>query len=178
MLVGESKKRYYYDTAVSALFIFYIAAMTWIILFKFSFPEQFYSIRINRVLNLIPFNDLIIGKPMSALETIGNILIFIPFGIFISMIIGNTSVKDRVMMGMMLSIGYETIQFIFSIGVADATDVFTNTVGCALGIWLYSLMRNLIRNELKIRRMVVICSAAVCVPSVAVLQRLSTLWIR
>lgn len=178
MLGTEKTKTDYYDIAVKALFVFYLAAMTWIILFKFALPEQYYSIKTARVLNLIPFNDLLVGKPMSVLETIGNIIIFLPFGIFISMLIEDKPVKDRVLLGMMLSICYETIQFILSIGVADATDVLTNTVGCAVGIGLYILMKKIIRSEFKMRRFVVICSAAVCVPSMAMLPMLSTMWIK
>ena len=175
MSAADKRKMNYYNFAIQGIFIFYLAVMTWIILFKFAPPERLYSIRTSRVLNLIPFNDLIVGKPMSAFETIGNILIFIPFGIFISMIASDASVKNKIIMGMMLSIGYETVQFILSIGVADSTDVLTNTAGCAVGIGAYTLMRNLIRNELKIKRMVVLCSAAACVPSVAVLPMMSAL---
>lgn len=178
MFTLEKSRRDYYNIALTALFLLYIAAMSWIILFKFALPEQLYSIKTARVLNLIPFNDLIVGKPMSALETIGNVIIFIPFGIFVSMMLEDSSVRDRILLGMFLSISYETIQFILSIGVADATDVFTNTVGCAVGVGLYTLMRKLIRSEFTAKRVVVICSAAVCVPSFAMMPMLSALLIK
>lgn len=178
MFTVEESKRGYYNIALTALFVFYIAAMSWIILFKFALPEQLNSIRVARVINLIPFNDLIVGKPMSALETIGNVLIFIPFGIFISLMYEDLSVKKRVLLGMMLSISYETIQYILSIGVADATDVFTNTLGCVVGVGLYILMRKIIRNEIRAKRFVVICSAAACVPSLAMIPVFSALWIK
>lgn len=175
MFAFEKNRRDYYNIALTVLFLFYIAAMTWIILFKFALPEQLFSIKTARVVNLIPFNDLFVGKPMSALETIGNVIIFIPFGVFISMILADFSIKNRFLLAMLLSISYETIQFILSIGVADATDVFTNTLGCAVGVWLYVQMRKLIRSEFMAKRFVVLCSAAACVPSLAVIPMFSAL---
>ena len=76
------KKKDIYDKAIFGLFVFYILAMTWIILFKSVMPSEFYSIVGSRKINLIPFVDIIVGKPYSMFEIIGNAIIFIPFGIF------------------------------------------------------------------------------------------------
>ena len=61
--------------------------------------------------------DIIVGKPYSMFEIIGNALIFIPFGIFTSMILKDTSISSRIMLGAALSLVYELIQFVLAIGV-------------------------------------------------------------
>lgn len=172
------KKKDIYDKAIFGLFVFYILAMTWIILFKSVMPSEFYSIVGSRKINLIPFVDIIVGKPYSMFEIIGNAIIFIPFGIFTSMILKDTSISSRIMLGAALSVTYELIQFVLAIGVTDITDVILNTLGAAIGIAALSVMRALIKSEFDLRKTVVICSTAACIPSAMLVPVLSVMWLR
>ena len=64
------------------LFVFYLAALTWIILFKMaiSFDTIDHGIR---SLNLIPFKGaMITNGRINFSEMIDNVLVFCPFGIY------------------------------------------------------------------------------------------------
>ena len=61
---------------------------------------------------------------------IQNILLFIPLGF----LIGG---KRGVITGVLLSIGIESIQFIFRLGYCELDDVLNNTIGAAIGSLLF-----------------------------------------
>ena len=61
---------------------------------------------------------------------IQNILLFIPLGF----LIGG---KRGIIAGVLLSIGIESIQFIFRLGYCELDDVLNNTIGAAIGSLLF-----------------------------------------
>ena len=61
---------------------------------------------------------------------IQNILLFIPLGF----LIGG---KPGIIAGVLLSIGIESIQFIFRLGYCELDDVLNNTIGAAIGSLLF-----------------------------------------
>ena len=61
---------------------------------------------------------------------IQNILLFIPLGF----LIGG---KRGIVAGVLLSIGIESIQFIFRLGYCELDDVLNNTIGAAIGSLLF-----------------------------------------
>ena len=61
---------------------------------------------------------------------IQNILLFIPLGF----LIGG---KRGIIAGVLLSIGIESIQFIFRLGYCELDDVLNNTMGTAIGSLLF-----------------------------------------
>lgn len=128
------------DTLTLLLFIIYLLLLIWIILFKlhFSFAEMD---RI-RIINLIPFQDSGIGA-----NEIYNILFFIPFGIYISLLKNEWSFIIKVIIILCFSLSFETLQFIFAIGRTDATDLLCNTLGGMTGIGIYELSFKLFKNR-------------------------------
>ena len=67
------------------LFIIYIVALVWIILLKLQF--SFASLDHFRGINLIPFaGSVIVNGKIELSEIFENIIIFIPFGIYICML--------------------------------------------------------------------------------------------
>lgn len=59
-----------------------------------------------------------------------NILLFIPLGCLLG-------TKQAIAIGLSLSIGIESIQFIFRLGYCELDDVLNNTIGAAIGALLY-----------------------------------------
>ena len=51
-----------YNRALFILFTVYLAALTWIVLFKLAIPANIGTLARERVLNVIPFYDIIAGK--------------------------------------------------------------------------------------------------------------------
>lgn len=136
---------------IKILLITYLFILTWIIVFKLSFnPQELSTIR---SINLIPFHyDNEVSFHLT--EVIENILIFIPLGILLKM--SNHSIKNSILYGLILSIIYESLQYIFAIGATDITDIITNTIGSFIGALSYYILLKVFKNQSKINNILII----------------------
>jgi len=141
-----------------ALFIVYMYFLIRIILFKGSpinlsflveqagrmleHPDRMF----NRHGNYVPFREisrdlrqLSLSDPFSSLNLVGNLLVFIPFGIFVSMRFSQqSSVFARVfLLSLALSLSFEVTQLVCYIGTFDVDDLILNTSGGVVGYALY-----------------------------------------
>lgn len=123
------------------LLILYLIILTWLILFKMEIHlGMLFSMRY-RTINLIPFNgSLITNGKINLSEIILNILVFVPFGVYISMLKDEWSFFQKVLPAFCVSLAYEVLQFIFGIGASDITDLLGNTIGGIIGILLFGLL--------------------------------------
>lgn len=158
------------------LFAVYIIALTWIILFKLTIPSNIDRLAVQRELNLIPFLDVSRNKFFNVFDMTANICVFIPFGVYTAALLKDVSIKSKVLTAFLLSLFYETVQFIFSIGVSDITDLMMNTLGAFIGIIIFKLISSKLVNEYKSRRFITLCSTAFIVPSCIVLGVASTVF--
>lgn len=150
------------NTLTILLFVIYILVLTRIILFKL----PFYSEKVNwiREINLIPllgsFKD---NGAINLQEIIGNILVFIPLGIYICMIKSEWPFGKKALPIIGLTLAFEVIQFIFAIGRTDITDILGNTLGGIIGIGVYALLFKIFKNRtVKIINILAV-ALAVCV---------------
>lgn len=67
-----------------------------------------------------------------------------------SILAPNWTYKKIVSLGLLLSLLYETLQFILAIGISDVTDLLFNTLGVCCGILLYQLINNLFNNRITV----------------------------
>lgn len=141
------------------LFIFYLAALTWIILFKMAVSWNTIDHGI-RSLNLIPFKGAMItnGK-INFSEMIDNILVFCPFGIYIGVLYRHWNFSEKVLAFFSVSLIYEVLQYIFAIGRSDITDVIMNTAGGIVGLVVYSLLNKICRNKRVTEIVILVCAA-------------------
>ena len=120
---------------IKILFAIYCFLLVWIILFRLSFSIQdIIGLDKIRSINLIPFyysNEV----NSHFKEVIENLLIFIPFGVYLRMI--NKNNKIIILYGFLLSLALEISQFIFKLGASDITDLITNTLGTTIGVLGY-----------------------------------------
>lgn len=131
------------------LLFLYIFTLTFLILFKLSLDIP--SLVTTRSINLIPFYyDK--ETTFHLKEIIENILIFIPLGLLLKM--KDLSPKKIFLLGFLLSFTYEFLQYIFSIGVSDITDIITNTIGAILGSLVYSILSHFIHNKSKLNNFI------------------------
>ncbi|MEK4511501.1 VanZ family protein [Paenibacillus sp. FSL K6-2524] len=131
-----------------SLLVVYCLALTWIILFKMCFSFQ--DLPNFRGVNLIPFvGSVIINNQIDFNEIMNNILIFVPFGIYISMLKPDWTFLKRVAPIASVSLVFEVFQFIFAIGATDITDFIGNTLGGLLGIGVYFVLCKLFKTEIK-----------------------------
>lgn len=131
---------------VPFLFLIYLVLLVWIVLFKLQFSIS--EIDAIRQINLIPFHyDNEIRIELHLKEVLENVAIFIPFGIYLSMLSDARYLKAMVFLISVVSLVLEVVQYILAIGQTDITDLLTNTCGGALGIFLYWLSKKIFRSK-------------------------------
>lgn len=97
---------------------------------------------------MIPFYyDNEIGVAFHIKEVLENVLIFIPFGIYLCMLKYSLNNKKKFILILAASVILEISQYILAVGRTDITDVITNTCGGMIGIGLYWLATKILRNE-------------------------------
>ena len=117
------------------LLVFYLVALTWIILFKFEFSIA--DLPHLRNINLIPFADsVIVNGTIDFSEIIQNVLAFIPYGLFVHILWEKKPILKQFLPIVCTSFLFEIVQCIFSIGGKYITDIITNSLGGFLGIVL------------------------------------------
>ncbi|WP_246141254.1 VanZ family protein [Bacillus marasmi] len=121
------------------LFIIYGFVLIWLVLFKLQF--SFDHLDRVRVMNMIPLHHSVLS------EVYANIWIFVPFGIFISMLKRKWPFMKKLVSIFGVTLAFETIQFVLVIGRSDITDVLANTLGGIIGISIYELLFKLIKHR-------------------------------
>ena len=82
-------------------------------------------------------------------DTILNVILFIPLGFFLPLLYKKYNRVNRVALtGVLLSISIEIVQM-FGMGSTDINDLITNTVGTCLGYYIYKVVFKLVRKELR-----------------------------
>nr|WP_283809070.1 VanZ family protein [Tumebacillus amylolyticus] len=97
-----------------------------------------------RHVNLIPFVEMkwLLYRPIVAVMNLGgNVVMFAPLGFFLPLLGGRRfqSFVKTTGAGLLLSVGIEFLQYLTGAREADIDDVMLNTLGAALGYWLYLL---------------------------------------
>lgn len=146
------------------LLIVYLLVLTWIILFKMQFSIR--ELSNSRSINLIPFHEsVIVNNRIEFSEIYDNMLVFVPFGLYIGMLKCNWSFLKKVAPIASVSLLYEVLQFIFAIGASDITDIIGNTFGGIIGIFIYIVLHRLFKTKFKINKVLNIIAliGTVCV---------------
>ncbi len=128
------------------LFIMYLLVLIWIILFKMQF--SFHTLPHFRGLNLIPFAGTVIkNNQLDYTEIILNMIVFIPFGLYLSMINFNWMFWKKIISIAGVSLLLELLQFLFEIGGTDITDLIGNTLGGVIGIGFYIVFSKILKEK-------------------------------
>lgn len=128
------------------LFIIYLLVLTWIILFKFSFSLQ--DISTLRSVNLIPLAGTAVrNNQLDYAELFSNVLIFVPFGLYLSMLKPTWGFLKKISPIAGVSLSFEILQYILAIGATDITDLLSNTIGGIMGIILFHVFKKIFKNK-------------------------------
>lgn len=134
------------NTLTIVLLVIYLLVLTGIILFKL--PFRYDEADRIREINLIPLMGSFDDNGVIRLsEIVGNILVFIPLGIYICMLKSKWPFVKKVLPIIGLTLAFEIIQYIFSIGRTDITDILGNTLGGITGIGIYALLFRIFKNR-------------------------------
>lgn len=143
-----------FNNLTSVVFVLYAFILIKMILFKRP-PSYYYNhfiynydwgmIRSNwRRANLVPFKTimLFINSNLAMRDIVGNllgnILGFIPFGILVPMLFPIiATLKKLLQAAFVISLLFELLQLIFVLGSFDVDDLMLNTIGAAMGYYIY-----------------------------------------
>lgn len=130
------------------LFIIYLLLLIWIILMKTEFSfNQIYRMRST---NFIPFaGTAVYNNQLHYQEIYLNVLIFVPFGIYLSILKPKWNFMQKIIPIFLVSLSFESLQYLLMIGATDITDLLGNTLGGLLGILFYYLIKKLVKSKEK-----------------------------
>lgn len=130
-----------------------------------------------RRLNIIPLRSIMAGinvfdgirYKLVDIQVWGNIVIFIPAGIYLMIFQKTKPVINTLINILLLSFCIEIIQYIFNIGGADIDDIILNCLGGVVGISIYLLLEEIFKTRNKTKTAISIMSALLGIPFVIVL---------
>lgn len=138
----------------------YLVVLLWLVLFKFSaHPLSVLLHYQRRSLNLIPFAG---SSQSNFYQVIGNIIAFIPLGVFLSINFKAIDFRRKLTYIFVLSVAIEITQYVFAIGSSDITDVISNTLGGLIGLLLYETVSKHIETK-KLDQFIVVVSAVLLI---------------
>lgn len=141
-------KKESYKGTTGILLTVYLLVLTWIIVCKMQTDFLVLENTQYRNINLVPFaGSLIKNGKVDISEILMNIVAFMPFGVYISMLCERWTLWKRVLPIFCVSLTYEVLQYVFGIGASDITDLLGNTLGGVAGIAFYMILEKLFRNR-------------------------------
>lgn len=140
------------------LFLIYFLLLIWIIVFKMEF--SIFDINELQSLNLDPYSaPARINGEIVYEEIIFNVLAFLPFGLYLEILVKHWKIYQKVFVFLLVSVSFEIVQYIFAIGASDITDVINNVLGGILGILLFKLLNIFMKNNHRTHKFINIISA-------------------
>lgn len=134
------------------LLVIYLSALFWIIVLKLNIS---FSYKGTRNVNLIPFREpLLYNGRINYSEIILNILIFLPLGLYVSILFKKLSVTRQIFSFFMVSLICEVCQFALRIGAFDITDLINNTLGGIIGMMSFKAIEKLFKDTTRAQKLV------------------------
>lgn len=141
--MSENRRQIFVSACLFAIYMFFLV---WLILFKLDLYGS--NISHIRVINLIPFAGTArSGTSIIFREVIYNVIAFIPFGLYLSILAQRWSFFQKLIFCMGISLMFECMQYLVAIGASDITDIIANTFGGLIGILLFALFLRIIKTH-------------------------------
>lgn len=128
---NSSEKFVFYKEFFNMLFIIYA-----LILFQLLTNTE---MNVSSGINIVPFTEILryeVGSTQFYLNVIGNILVFLPFGYFVSSYIKATRVSHILLVTLITSFTIEFVQHYIGRSF-DIDDILLNVIGAIIGFLLY-----------------------------------------
>ncbi len=162
------------DGIFNGVFIFYLAFLLENILFKYVQPWQLFQHGryFSRSLNLVPFRQIIGSSGIGDLNIYGNIILFVPLGIYLMFFIKRRKAVKSLLAVFGTSLFFEAFQYAAAIGATDIDDIILNCAGGILGVICYKVLLFVCMGKEEKAKTVIACIAAVVGMITAVLTGL------
>gem|GEM_PF-1885371 len=166
----EAAKRWFpnsfNDFVLFVLFLYlYILLFLYVFIFKNVYPLELFNVeeRLPKGINTIPFYTIrsyLAGVPgvpmtMALINVFGNILFFMPLGIYLQLIRKNKNIFINILIPLVVSVCIEFLQLKLRLGAFDVDDIILNFLGGLLGIFVYRILYNFLKDEDKVRSAIV-----------------------
>ena len=122
-----------------ALFLAYLVMLAWLVLWKLDIPYVG-SISTGSI-KLVPFLPSAGAGGSAPLEVAANVLLFVPFGVYLGLLVPAWQWPKSVGAIAATSMFLEATQLILGVGVADVSDVIANAAGGLAGLGVLALAR-------------------------------------
>lgn len=132
-LVKFKEKFVFYDEVLKLGFIIYIMGLFYVV----TFQDVSWSTS-----NFIPFKEMFrydFGSPLFMKNVIGNMLMFLPYGFFISYLLKLDKKSTILCLSVIVSLTIETTQLVIG-RVFDVDDIMLNIFGGMIGYFVYRFM--------------------------------------
>jgi len=148
----QSKVNNVTNRLTTVLFIIYLIAICWILLFKLGVRFSYMG---NRSVNLIPFREPLILNG----ENILNVVIFVPLGVYAGILFERWIFGKKLLFFFLLSSIVEGLQYILRVGAFDVTDIIMNTLGGIFGWIIFKGLDKAFNNSIKAQKFINIIAA-------------------
>src|SRR5574344_253398 len=101
--------------------------------------------------NYIPFKEILrynFGSSLFFKNVLGNMVIFMPFGLFVSYVLKSRKILPITIITLITSLTIETTQLVIG-RVFDIDDIFLNVLGSLTGYYIFVLINQIIPKKLK-----------------------------
>ena len=129
-LITEKKKIIIHDELFKLSFLIYIMFLFYVV----TFQDVSWSSH-----NFIPFKEILrydLGTNIFYKNTFGNMLLFLPYGVFIAKYVKTDKISIVLLLAFITSLSIEVIQFLIG-RVFDIDDIILNVLGCLIGYVFY-----------------------------------------
>lgn len=144
--IVKNKQRFcFYKELFSLVFILYVMCLFEVV----TMQDNNYGL-----LNIIPFKEMFryqIGSRLFIKNIVGNVLLFLPYGYFVSYYLNLKKLKPAIILTVIVSLTIECVQL--NIGrTFDIDDIILNTIGGIIGSMIYITVEKISYKAPKIFR--------------------------
>lgn len=120
-------------------FVLYLVLLVWLVLWKLHTP--YIGTLGTGAVKLVPFISTATAGSSAPREVFANVAVFVPLGVYLAILLRGWSWLSVTAAAGLISASLETTQYVWGIGVADVTDVITNTTGALVGCIVVAALR-------------------------------------
>ena len=132
-LIKNHEKFVIYKELLSLSFLIYIMCLFQVVTFQ---DDTTWSSN-----NFIPFKEIMrynMGSRLFFKNVIGNMVMFLPYGFFVSYYLDNKKLSLTFTLAIITSVAIETVQLIIG-RIFDIDDIILNVIGGTLGFYIYHI---------------------------------------
>lgn len=138
--------------------------------------------RLPRQYNLVPFATITMyinpdNQRSAFLDVIGNILLFVPMGIYIHALTCRKKIWIPVALSLLSTILIETAQFVLATGSFDIDDIMMNFLGALSGVLIFHLIYHLCKKDGAASRLALSTISVTIIPLLAATILQYMLWV-